>query len=380
MRSGTSGPRCRRARRPRAPHPTPATWTCSSRPSSRPTEAAGFGAPRPVWPEALGERVPLAGFPAEATGTGPAHRSSTIPVVGSVRGRCIEVALKDEPEAQRQSPAGWDLAQGNLLLLGIAGSGTSTTLASLALAAAAAKDPRELDLLVLDLGSRALAPLAALPHTSAYVGTGPGAKEQQARFLRHLRTELARRRADPGLRRETLVLIDGLATLRDEFQDYDGQGLLDALNRAYADGPALGLYFAVATTRAKAVPSAIDEVTIQKWLYRLADPYDYSALGVRGSNIPAAVPGRCVDAGSLRQMHIATPGTDLAAAVESGRRALARHRAEGRGHRPAARGADRRRARRARAAGRASHGVSPSGCARRTWPRVCWRSTRASTC
>ena len=73
----------------------------------------------------------------------------------------------------------------------------------------------------------------------------------------------------------------------------------------------------MATTRAKAVPSAIDEVTIQKWLYRLADPYDYSALGVRGSNIPAAVPGRCVDAGTLRQMHIATPGTDLAAAVES---------------------------------------------------------------
>nr|WP_269468894.1 FtsK/SpoIIIE domain-containing protein [Paeniglutamicibacter quisquiliarum] len=277
--------------------------------------AAGFGVPRPVWPVALGERVRLAGFDAPDPAGGPAHRASEVPLVGAVNGRRIEVALRDEPEAQRQTPGGWDLAKGNLLLLGIAGSGTSTTLASLALAAAAAKDPRELDLLVLDTGSRALAPLAALPHTSAYVGTGPGAREQQARFLRHLRTELARRRADPGARKETLVLIDGLATLRDEFQDYDGQGLLDALNRAYADGPALGLYFAVSTTRAKAVPSAIDEVTIQKWLYRLADPYDYSALGVRGSNIPAAVPGRCVDAGSLRQMHVATPGTDLPAAV-----------------------------------------------------------------
>ncbi|OIH84517.1 cell division protein FtsK [Arthrobacter sp. UCD-GKA] len=281
-------------------------------------EDAGFGVPRPVWPVALGERVDLAGFdPADAEAeAAPGRLASTIPVIGAVRGRTIEVALKDEPEAQRQSPAGWDLARGNLLLLGIAGSGTSTTLASLALAAAAATDPRELDLLVLDTGSRALAPLAGLPHTSAYVGTGPGSREQQARFLRHLRTELLRRRADPGARRETLVLIDGLATLRDEFADYDGQGLLDALNRAYADGPALGLHFAVSTTRAKAVPSAIDEVTVQKWLYRLADPYDYSALGVRGSNIPAAVPGRCVDAGSLRQMHVATPGSGLAAAVE----------------------------------------------------------------
>ncbi|GAA1888157.1 FtsK/SpoIIIE domain-containing protein [Paeniglutamicibacter psychrophenolicus] len=279
--------------------------------------AAGFGVPRPVWPVALGERVALAGFgPAdEGADTAPGHRAPGVPVVGAVRGRCIEVALKDEPEAQRQSPAGWDLGLGNLLLLGIAGSGTSTTLASLALAAAAATDPKDLDLLVLDTGSRALAPLAALPHTSAYVGTGPGSREQQARFLRHLRTELLRRRADPALRRETLVLIDGLATLRDEFADYDGQGLLDALNRAYADGPALGLHFAVSTTRAKAVPSAIDEVTVQKWLYRLADPYDYSALGVRGSNIPAAVPGRCVDAGSLRQLHVATPAISLAAAV-----------------------------------------------------------------
>lgn len=282
-------------------------------------EAAGFGVPRPVWPVALGERVQLAGFEAAApeSGTVPAHRASAVPAVGAVRGRRIEVALQDEPESQRQSPAGWDLSQGNLLLLGIAGSGTSTTLASLALAAAGARDPQDLDLLVLDAGSRALAPLASLPHTSAYVGTGPGAREQQARFLRHLRTELARRRADPAARTETLVLIDGLATLRDEFQDYDGQGLLDALNRAYADGPGLGLHFAVSTTRAKAVPSAIDEVTIQKWLYRLADPYDYSALGVRGSNIPAPVPGRCVDAGSLRQMHIATPGIPLAAAVDA---------------------------------------------------------------
>ncbi|MGL3807880.1 FtsK/SpoIIIE domain-containing protein [Paeniglutamicibacter sp. R2-26] len=283
---------------------------------------AGFGAPRPIWPEALGARVDLAGFTApEAMGADAVADADTaldgpaVPHVGGVHDGTIRVALADEPELQRQSPAGWDLAQGNLMLLGIPGSGTSTTLASLALAATAETDPGELDLLVLDAGSRALAPLADLPHTLAYVGSDPGAAEQQARFLRHLRTELDKRRADPAHRRPTLVLIDGLATLRDEFQDYDGLALLDALHRAYADGPALNLWFAVSTTRAKAVPSAMDEVTTQKWLYRLADPYDYSALGVRGQNIPAPVPGRCVDAGTLRQMHIASPATDLPTAV-----------------------------------------------------------------
>jgi len=272
--------------------------------------ALGLGAPRPVWPEALGEHVLLAEYSAGSRSV------AALPSVGAVHGGVIEVALRDEPELQRQSPAGWDLDEGNLMLLGIAGSGTSTTLAALALTAAWHFDPAELDLLVLDLGSRTLAPLAVLPHTAAYVGTGPGAHEQQARFLRHLRTELARRRADPSARRRTLVLIDGLATLRDEFSDYDGLALLDALHRAYADGPALGLHFAVSSTRAKSVPTAMDEVTTQKWLFRLADPYDYSTLGVRGSTVPAPVPGRCVHTGSLKQMHIAAPGAGLAAAVQ----------------------------------------------------------------
>ncbi|PZR53731.1 cell division protein FtsK [Xylanimonas oleitrophica] len=272
--------------------------------------AEGFAPPRRVWPEPLGERVPLDGL------AGGAPRSSDEPRVGGVRDGVITVALADEPEMQRQVPAGWDLRQGNLLLMGIPGSGTTTALASIALSVTAQVSPQDLDLLVLDLGSGGLAPLAALPHTVAYVGTGPGAQEEQARFLRHLRTELDRRRADPASARRALVLLDGLAALRDEHQDYEGQQLLDLLYRAYADGPALGLSFAVATNRAKAVPSAMDEVTTQKWLFRLADPYDYASLGVRGTHVPAPVPGRFVDAVSRRQMHVATPGEPLDAAVQ----------------------------------------------------------------
>ena len=307
--------------------------------------AEGFAAPRQVWPEALGERVDLAGFeavapsaaapapssdphpssdPAAHPAAGPAADPSAgptppaappAPAVGAVRGDLVAVALADEPDLQRQSPAGWHLDEGNLLLLGIAGSGTSTTLASLALTLAREQSPADLDLYVLDTGSRGLEPLADLPHTVAYVGAGPGAKEQQARFLRHLRTEVERRRTEPGSRRRAVVLLDGLAALRDDLQDYEGQQLLDLLYRAYADGPGLGLSFAVSTTRAKAVPSAMDEVTTQKWLYRLADSYDYATFGVRGSGVPAPVPGRCVDAVTKLQMHVATPPGPLADAV-----------------------------------------------------------------
>ncbi|KPG79781.1 cell division protein FtsK [Frigoribacterium sp. RIT-PI-h] len=284
---------------------------------------AGFAPPRKVWPEALGERVALAGFETaqagEGTPDGPvsetAPASAPVPVVGGVRGPLVAAALVDEPDLQRQSPAGWRLDEGNLMLMGIAGSGTTTTLATIALTTALESPPDELDLYVLDLGSRGLAPLADLPHTVAYVGTGAGAKEQQARFLRHLRTELELRRAAPGTRRRAIVLLDGLAALRDEYQDYEGQQLLDVLYRVYADGPGLGISFAVSTTRAKAVPSAMDEVTTQKWLFRLADQYDYATYGLRGGSVPAAVPGRCVSALTGLQMHVATPPGTLEQAV-----------------------------------------------------------------
>ena len=268
---------------------------------------AGYAPPRPVWPEPLGERVELAATADPATADPRA--------VGRMAGMSVQVALADDPDGQRQLPAGWDLERGNLLLMGIPGSGTSTTLASLALTLAAEHRPEDLDLLVLDLGSRDLAPLAGLPHTAAYVGSGAAAREQQVRLLKYVRAELDRRRAAPGPHRRTVVLVDGLAALKDEYDDFEGLKLLEGLYRAYSDGPEVGLWCVATTTRAKAVPSAIDEVTTQKWLFRLADQYDYAAAGVPAKFAPAAVAGRCVIAETRLQAHVATPSTPLTEAV-----------------------------------------------------------------
>ncbi|PZE69563.1 FtsK/SpoIIIE domain-containing protein [Curtobacterium sp. MCBD17_021] len=266
-------------------------------------DEAGYAPPRPIWPEALGTSVPLDALLPEDAPRSPVP--SRVPV-----------ALADDPDNQRQIRTGWDLAEGNLMLMGIPGSGTSTALASIALQLARTTSPDDLDLLVLDMGAGDLSPLADLPHTSAYVGSGAGAAELQTRMLRHLRTELDRRRAAPGGRR-AVVLLDGLAALRDEYQDFEGQQLLDALYRVYAEGPALGISFAVSTTRAKAVPSAMDEVTTQKWLFRLADPYDYATIGVRPKDVPPPVPGRFIDSTAKLQSHVGTPTGTLTEAVRS---------------------------------------------------------------
>ena len=197
---------------------------------------AGYAPPRPVWPEPLGEHLSLA-----ATHDG----GDDVRSVGGVTGATVQVGLADDPDRQRQVPVGWDLDRGNLLLMGIPGSGTSTTLSSIALTLAAEHAPDELDLIILDMGSRDLEPLATLPHTAAYVGSGSASREQQVRLMKHLRGELDRRRTAPGPHRRTVVLIDGLAALRDEYDDFEGIKLLDGLYRAYADGPDVGLWCAV---------------------------------------------------------------------------------------------------------------------------------------
>jgi S-DNA-T family DNA segregation ATPase FtsK/SpoIIIE len=175
--------------------------------------------------------------------------------------------------------------------------------------------PEDLDLLVLDMGAGELAPLQDLPHVTAYVGTGAGAREQRIRLIKYLRAELGRRRAEPGDHRRMIVLVDGLAAIRDEFGDPDGMALVDSLSRVYADGPALRMHVAVATSRSKAVPAPMEEATTQRWLYQLADAYDYSAAGIRPRHAPAAVPGRFVSTATKLQAHVATPADGLASGV-----------------------------------------------------------------
>jgi S-DNA-T family DNA segregation ATPase FtsK/SpoIIIE len=282
------------------------------------SDAAGYAPPRKVWPQALGERVPLAGFDV-ATSAGVPDGSpglgDVLAPVGGIEESTVVFGLSDDPDRQRQVTAGWDLERGNLLLVGIPGSGTSTTLASIALTMAAHWSPEELDVLMLDMGSRDLAPLAGLPHCVGYVGSGSAAKEQQVRFLKFVRAELDRRKSHGGPQSKMLVLIDGLAALKDEYQDFEGLQLLEGVYRAWADGPDVGMFFATTTTRAKAIPSAIDEITTQKWLFRLADVYDYTATGIKASQVPAAVAGRCVPVETRLQTHVATPGGDLPGAV-----------------------------------------------------------------
>jgi S-DNA-T family DNA segregation ATPase FtsK/SpoIIIE len=161
------------------------------------------------------------------------------------------------------------------------------------------------------MGAGDLEVLGGLPHTAAYVGASD--RERQVRLLRHLRAELERRRgARTRTGARTVVLLDGLGALREELDDADGLDLLDDLYRVYADGPAVGISFAVAADRAAAVPSAVTAVTPQKWLLRLADPHDYSTCGLHPRSAPPPVPGRAAVAATGQHVHVGTPSVPWA--------------------------------------------------------------------
>ena len=254
------------------------------------TALAGIPAPRRPWPEPLPASVPLDALL-----------------------RAGGVALADDPRRQAQYPVGWDGA-GNLALLGVPGSGTTTALAALALALAAAHPPAALELQVFDFGADGLGALAGLPHTGTVVAADDA--ERQVRLVRHLVAELSRRRGDGGApRRRLVVLIDNLAAMRAALADVDGGELLDRMARVVADGPGVGITFAIGADRAHAVPAAY--AVTDRWLFRLADAFDYGQAGVGRRQHPAALPGRAVIAGSGLHVQVGWPGPlpDAVAAV-----------------------------------------------------------------
>lgn len=222
------------------------------------------------------------------------------------------VALADDPRRQRQYPVGWDIGQGNLLLIGIPGSGTSTTLASLVLSLTTLQSPEELEIYVLDFGAGGLEPLGGLPHTGSVILAGD--RERQMRLIRHLRGELDRRRAEgPG--RRIVVLIDNIAAMRAAFEDIQGLEAMDVLTRVYADGREMGISFAVAADRLNVIPAAWAAVTPQKWLFRLPDSHDYVSAGLTRKHIPAPLPGRAVMAETGLQIQVGKPAGSIGDAV-----------------------------------------------------------------
>ena len=235
-----------------------------------------------------------------------------VPFAGE-QGRTVPIALLDDPPAQAQYPAGWNLEAGNLLLFGIGGSGTTTAMQTLALSLATAATPDELHIYVLDFGAGELQPLQGLPHVGAVIGASE--RERQVRLLRWLRGELAARRGGAGAGR-IVLLLDGYAGFAAEQSDATGDAVRDDLSRVWADGPEVGIHVAIGADRVGAVPTGLASLAQQRLVLQLAELADYAQFGLGRRSIPRFTPGRAVLAGSPpRVLQIARSGLPPADAV-----------------------------------------------------------------
>ncbi|HLF40094.1 MAG TPA: FtsK/SpoIIIE domain-containing protein, partial [Acidimicrobiia bacterium] len=276
---------------------------------------AGLAEPRRPWPDPLPEEVTLADI---------ASAADSLAVIGTG----APFALVDEPDRQRRAVFCWSPTAGNLFVAGVAGSGATTTLASMAVSLAASFPPERLWLYALDFGTQALAPLAGLPHCGGVIGSTD--RERQFRLVRHLADELERRRrhvaasgamrvdpADPSSPfPAVVVLIDNYATLHSAWEDSAGMAMRDLLVRTIADGPGLGVAAVIAADRPLGLPGALASVVPNKLALRLAEPSDLSFFGLNPREVGKRGPGRAIDASTKLEMQVALSHADgLAAAV-----------------------------------------------------------------
>jgi len=262
----------------------------------------GFAPPRRPWLDPLSAVIPPASLPSGM------------------------VALADDPDRQRQIPLGWERHAGHLLLFGTVGSGTTTALATLALALAAEPAGR-VHVYVMDMGVGDLAPLARLANVGAVVRATE--RERLRRLIAHLRNEVERRRDDGERDRQSrpniVALIDGIGTLRSLFDGPAGFTVLDELDQLVAAGPEVGVTIAASADRVGAVPLSMVSGISQRWVFRLADQHDAALVGVRRPPASGAPPGRAVAQPSGLTVQLAWPGADLASAVAAlGRRSTRR--------------------------------------------------------
>ncbi len=225
--------------------------------------------------------------------------------------------LVDQPQAQRQVPAVFDVARGgHLLVAGAPQSGRSTMLRTLAGSLAAQLGPDEAQLYVFD-GGGALAALADLPHCGAVVTAAE--PDRVDRLLGRLTGELSARirllsagghsdlaeyrAVQPAGRRPPflLVFVDRYDAFCAALEQVDGGRLVGQLHRLFRDGLAAGIRV-VATGDRTLLTGRIGTLAEDKLLLRLADRADFALAGLHARAIPADLPnGR----------GFRLPGTDL---------------------------------------------------------------------
>lgn len=201
--------------------------------------------------------------------------------------------LVDEPDEQRQSLSDWTLDDGHLVVVGAPETGATTTLAT-AVLNATRDGANDTHVHIIDHDAGGLAPLEALAQCGTVVGTTD--RERRVRLLRWLDEEIVRRRFSDEPTPRILLVIDDLGGLGRAHDPIREQGVHEALERIWADGPSVGVTVAVSLRRGAELAPALAATAGTVLLHRVSDPADGLRFGVKEST-DAFPNGRVLRAG-----------------------------------------------------------------------------------
>jgi S-DNA-T family DNA segregation ATPase FtsK/SpoIIIE len=223
---------------------------------------------------------------------------------------------------------------GNLLYVGSSGSGKSTALRSLAIAASITPDSGPVQIYALDFAGGGLAALESLPSVGAIINGDD--EERVGRLLRMLAAE-AERRAEQfsSLRASTLsdfrtlagrpaeprllVLLDGFGTFREEYEATPARSQhYNMFVRLLGEGRALGIHVAMSADRPMAVPNSVLAAFPRKLCLRQATDDNYLTMGVPKDVLTLqSPPGRCMEVGNPQELQLAILGDDIHVASQA---------------------------------------------------------------
>ncbi len=235
----------------------------------------------------------------------------------------LDYCLIDDASAQSHVVGSWSPSRGNLLVAGMAGSGTTTALCTLAAAACLQPHDTRPDIYVIASTTTPFVWLEPFDHVGGIVACEDD--ERVRRLLRMLCARIERRlRGHEQVESKVLVLIDGIGTLRATNDSLIGLDVLDRLDRVATDGPSVGVHLAVSAEHPAAVGHRIDRTIAHRIFLRLGDRTEYASIGARDIDPTTLVPGRGVRDVDGAVVHIAqTTAADIArisvAALDGGR-------------------------------------------------------------
>jgi S-DNA-T family DNA segregation ATPase FtsK/SpoIIIE len=244
---------------------------------------------------------------ARTCGIANPHRPWIDPLPTIVR-RCDlgpgALGMVDDPAGQRRDELRWSPTDGTLLVVGAVGAGTTTAAATVAVSCLHRAEPADLQLYVIDAqGDTAWTPFATTDHCGAVVRLGE--VERLDRLLRRLADEIDRR-SDEGARSPSIVvMIDGLAAVRDALDDHHTASR--RFDRILRDGPAVGIVAVITTDGSSA--SALACARSVTWVLHVDDPAIARSAGLRTTPVVAGIPGRLRIVGSGLEAQVAVDAT-----------------------------------------------------------------------